>query len=177
MVYFSFNPQVYVSFEINIFFHALLYFKALCIDRDLSDDINKRSSFSQVHVLILGDNNIRWGGQLPKEIVPHFRQVADFVMKTPNAHLVIVSLLPSPETDTETKPLFRRADKLLHDLAKEHHPFCSYLDITCTFTTRGYTLLWQLCMYEDGIHLSAGQKGGANTLAKCLRNHLMTLPK
>jgi lysophospholipase L1-like esterase len=136
----------------------------------IKEAMTSRSGTPQVHVLILGTNNIR-RGESPQLVLHYFSQVIQHCVTIPKAHVVLVSLLPSPQTDTTTKALFREANKMLAGLAKEDPSKASFLNIATFFTIRGNI---KEELFGDGIHFTPQ---GATLYSRKLANHLRKLPK
>jgi lysophospholipase L1-like esterase len=136
----------------------------------IKEDMTSWSGTPQVHVLILGTNNIR-REESPQLFLHYFSQVIQHCATIPKAHVVLVGLLPSPQTDTTTKALFREASKMLAGLVKQDPSKASFLNIATFFTSRG-NISEEL--FDGGIHFSPQ---GATLYSRKLANHLRKLPK
>jgi lysophospholipase L1-like esterase len=136
----------------------------------IKDDMTNRSGNPQVHVIILGTNNIR-KGETPQLVFDYFSQIFQHCAGIPKAHVVFVGLLPSPKTDTTTKALFRETSKMLLDLTKSVPSKASFLNMATFFTRRGGQTIPKF--YNDGIHFSLL---GAKRYSEILWNHLRKLP-
>lgn len=136
----------------------------------IKNDMSLRDNSPQVHVIILGSNNIRDGWR-PKRILTLFREVIEHCGKLRKCHLVICGILSSVRCDSEQRKRFQTTTAMLKQLSKEHLGHSSFLNIGKTFTVNG-----SFCqeLFQDNIHLNVS---GASKLAKVLVNHLQRLPK
>ena len=71
---------------------------------------------NQVGVLVIGGNNIR-GGQSLRTLLALFKYLMKRVRRIQRFHLVIASLIPTPESAAQDE-LFKEFDLLLEDLIK-----------------------------------------------------------
>ena len=71
---------------------------------------------NQVCVLVIGGNNIR-KGQNPRTLLAMFKYLMKKIRRIQRFHLVIASLIPTPESAAQDE-LFKQFDLLLEDLIK-----------------------------------------------------------
>ena len=71
---------------------------------------------NQVGVLVIGGNNIR-GGQSLRTLLALFKYLMKRVRRIQRFHLVIASLIPTPESAAQDET-FKQFDLLLEDLIK-----------------------------------------------------------
>ena len=106
------------------------------------------------------------------------KQVVECINETPGAHLLLVSMIPSPENHYNNGPVFRLADDEMRKLANEHAKV-SFLDLSKNFL-RNRQLKPELFNQHEKtakkkpVHLS---KEGAAMVATKLRQKCMSIPK
>ena len=71
---------------------------------------------NQVCVLVIGGNNIR-KGQNPRTLLAMFKYLMKKIRRIQRFHLVIASLIPTPESAAQDE-IFKQFDLLLEDLIK-----------------------------------------------------------
>ena len=126
----------------------------------------------QVHLLCLGDNNLRNESDTLDEF---FKKIDDLVTKflvIKNCVLVLVSMLPSLPTDETSKDRFKKANLKFASLAKDHENI-SYLDLTKQYVKDGkIDESLYAKKYPTDVHLN---DKGTKLYVKCIHQHLMWL--
>jgi hypothetical protein len=120
---------------------------------------------SNVHVLILGDNDLRSNFEI-KGIIQRFEQIVETASKFPNCYLVISSLIHGISFDKSRKEKFFQLDKKLRLLVKAHSSFCRILNLRDK-------LIRDLHYVSDCVHLN---KIGARVLADSVFNSIRCIP-
>ena len=106
------------------------------------------------------------------------KQIVECINETPGAHLLLVSIIPSPENHYKNGPVFQLADNEMCKLANEHAKV-SFLDLSKNFL-RNRQLKPELFNQRENtaekkpVHLS---KEGAAMVATKLRQKCMSIPK
>ena len=129
-----------------------------------------------------GENNVRRlseeervSGEKQDELLDHVVDLIEFIKQYPKAHLVQVSLLPSPETNDQSKDVFKFVDDQLNELMKQNKEKFTYLNVKKKFMPEGLGKIdLSLFSAADLIHLSSE---GADLLAKQIRIRLVGLNK
>ena len=143
----------------------------------IKNDMDSRS-VRQIHIIIMGGNNIRSRGHAT-EVIPFFRSIIEYATNISGCFVVIVGLLPSPKTDIDSKKRFENASSLLKQLTFRYSQKSSFLNAAKFFlkelseensNVRGKV---NETFFKDGIHLN---NDGSEKLAKELRKHLVSLP-
>ena len=127
---------------------------------------------NQVHLMGLGDNNLRHLREDPKEFLRLIEALVVGMSEIPNCHLVLIGLLPSRENNDFCKETFIAVNEAFKKFANEKYwpENVSYLNIAKGFMFRGRV---DESLYRDGVHMNP--KGSA-VYAKMIRNHLKKLP-
>ena len=122
------------------------------INMILQDAYSHRSG-PQIHVIILGDNNLRYGMESVDSFIGKCHHLVQGFSQLQKCHLVLVSILPCPKT----KEKFLEANSRLRKIAIRNADFVSYLDLERTrFFINGAI---NENLFYDGIHLkNAGEK-------------------
>ena len=104
------------------------------------EDRNQKRGSCQVHVVILGSNNLR-RGQKPQEVMSHFVSLFDQIKDVKDLHIVASGVFPSPETEPGTKKSFNLFNVMLRKFCSQC-PFFSYFNaVRKFFNTDLLTLL------------------------------------
>ena len=140
-------------------------------------DMSSRSG-RQVHIIIMGGNNIRSKGH-PTFIIPHFRSILEHSDSIKGCFVLVVGLLPSPKTDNFSKSQFISANTLLKKLTFRFLLTSSFLNVAKHFVKevnegkKGSKEPNPIFFKKDGIHLSYD---GSLKLAKLLQVALISIP-
>ena len=118
----------------------------------------------QWQIVFLGGNNLRRGHEAVDVFISKCQLLVEAFKKLPNAHLVFMGMIPSPETDEISKGLFNEANYKLKQLSQPGVSFCNLNHI---FIKNGRI---DQTMYSDGIHFN--HKGSKN-VATAIKNHLV----
>ena len=137
---------------------------------EIKETVKKQNNSAQVHVLILGDNDFRRLEGDPRLYLTCVEDLVQFFKDIPKAHLVLVSLLPSPKTNDQCKDVFYKMSEELKKYGQEDPDSATYLRVTKEFMKAGIP---EQELYFDGIHLSVK---GANVLASAIKKYLMKIP-
>ena len=128
-----------------------------------TESSDPESSF--VHVLILGDNDLRSNLEI-KGIIQNFEKIVEAASKFPNNYLIISSLIHGVSFDKHRKEKFFQLDKKLRLLAKANSSFCRTLNLK-------NKLIRDLHYVSDCVHLN---KTGTRTLADSVFNAIRCIP-
>ena len=107
------------------------------------------------------------------------KEVIESVVETRGAHLLLVSIIPSPENHYYNGPVVKLADDEMRKLANLQPTKVTFLDLSNNFL-RNRQLNPELfdqsekTPYQDPVHLS---KTGAAMVATKLRQKCMSIPK
>ena len=128
-----------------------------------------------------GENNVRRlteeerdNGEKQNELLDHVRDLIDFFQNYPKAHLVFVSLLPSPATNDISKHVFKYVCDQMNELSKQNKEKFTFIDLRKKFMPEGMGRIDLTLFSGDLIHLSPD---GAYMLAKAIRTRLVGLNK
>ena len=95
------------------------------------------------------------------------------MIHTPHAHLILVSVIPSPESNDEDKYLFKDVDNEMKKYANESGGKATFLDLKSKFITSNTINLEYYDLKErETIHLS---EKGASMVAETLKELLLRL--
>ncbi len=138
----------------------------------IKSDMDLRSGSPQVHVLILGTNNLREGNS-PAHVSGLFKQVLAHSGIIPKCRVIVVGLLPSVKNDNKNKDAFRECNKQIQLMVQtEYRGHAQIIKMWHRFTYSGEVM--QSLFRRDGIHLNSS---GAKIYAQALWNHLRMLPR
>ena len=126
-------------------------------------DIQGRLDRPQVHVLMLGSNNIR--NQNDNQLSTRFEAVVQHAGGINNCHVVLCNYFPSPESDEHSKVRFIEASNSIKSLNQAFPNHTSFLNLAKGFTSFGEIENF----YRDGIHLN---RDGVERLVGLLKPHL-----
>ena len=122
-----------------------------------------------------GSNDFRWLQTYVQDFLRLVKEVIDFIIKTPGAHLLLVSVIVSPENHDNNKAVFRHVDNEMWKLAQEHSDKVTFLDLSKDFLRNGQINFQLFDLNEwDQVHLS---EAGAAMVAEKLRKKSMSIPK
>ena len=79
--------------------------------------IQKQSPNPQIHILALGDNNLRWFYDDPIDVLLLLRDFLMEARKIENCHVMVCSLLPSIENQENCNRAFLQFDRSLKIIA------------------------------------------------------------
>ena len=127
------------------------------------ENSDPESSF--VHVLILGDNDLRSNIEI-KPIIQKFEQIVETASKFPNCYIVICSLIHGVLFDHSRREKFFQLDKKLRLLTKANSTFCRILNLQ-------NKLIRELHYNSDCVHLN---KAGTRILADSVFNAVRCIP-
>ena len=116
----------------------------------------------------MGTNNLRRGGN-PVEVAKLFR---DFVENLPehDTHVILTGLIPSPETDGESRQRFQQCSKELLKISTEFKGKFSYTNTSKLFIKHN---VLNKEYYADGVHLNMlGARKLAGEYRACLNRIL-----
>ena len=131
----------------------------------------KARSNPQVHILLLGDNNLRRLEEDPKDYIKLVQTLVENFKNFTKCHLVLTSLLPSPATDHICKDVFKEISRSVKEIAYDTTLKVSFLNLEKSFISHGKI---KTTLYEsDEIHLN---EQGAEVLASCILKHLELRP-
>ena len=132
----------------------------------------RREPENQLHLMGLGDNNLRRLKEDPKEFLRLVEALVVGMSEIRNCHLVLIGLLPSKESNDFCKHVFIEVNETFKRFANEKYwpENVSYLNIAKGFLFRGRV---DKSLYRDGVHMNAK---GSSVYAKMIRNHLKKLP-
>ena len=122
----------------------------------------------QVHLLLLGDNNLRHGKESVDSFITKCNQIVSKFSSISNCHLILSALIPSPETDAFSKFIFSEANQKLKYICQKNQNV-SYLNLTKIFVINGVIDMELFCGYND-VHLNSR---GAKKLAKLIYAHVI----
>ena len=138
--------------------------------------IQKAKSLSgtpQLHIVMLGDNNLRHLKQHPDEYLEMIKSLLTALKPIPKCHLVLTSLLPSPPTNWKCAQVFKEVSEEIKKLVGSKDEHSSFLNLKPHFI-HGTKIKTNLYLDENDVHLN---EDGADVLAQCIFNHLTFLPK
>ena len=129
-------------------------------------DAHSPKSGLQIHVILLGDNNLRYNMESTNSFIQKCEYLVQRLSCVPNCKLVFVSILPC----SKTKEKFLEANSKLKKLSFRSN-FVSYLDLENTrfFTNNGAI---NESLFYDRIHL---KDSGSKILAKLIFKHCSLL--
>ena len=136
--------------------------------QEILNEMNRLQPSPQVHVLIMGDNNLRWFEDDPAHILDIYMNFLSQAKQIPKSHVIISSLLPSIENQENCDPIFLQFDK---DLKTILDPKYELLDLSKSLRTKQGKI--KEFLYKDEVHLNTE---GAEILAKQIFNKVRPLP-
>ena len=128
-----------------------------------------------IAIIICGTNNIRKKG-VALDIMEVFLELADAVSNLPRVHLVINGMLPSPQTDEDTRKRvgskwnFSEASSMLKTMCDSSDKI-TFIDLGSIFTRGGFPKAE--LFNKGGIHLNSK---GVDILAKANYDKVRTIP-
>ena len=128
-------------------------------------------SFTSIRQILIGDNNFRHANENPKEYLKLIEKLLEEFSNVERCHLVLTSILPSPETNHKCKHLFKYVSDSVKKLSQNYGSKSSFLNLTKVFMHGGRI---KQNLYADGVHLN---EEGAQILATRIFNHLKYIPK
>ena len=138
--------------------------------RKILKDVQAQSPNPQVHVIMLGDNNLRWSHSQPEDVLAMFRFLLAKSSKIQNCKIVIVSLISTLENIEEKFQIFVNFDK---ELAKILDPKHDMVDLRKSLRSKNGDIKEKLFQF-DGVHLNSDE---AKVLANQIFNKLERLPR
>ena len=124
----------------------------------------------QVHILLIGSNNIRRKGD--NQLLPRFQSIVQHASTLEKCHVVLCGFFPSPRTDKYSRDRFFEASNQLKTLSRAFPHHTSFLGLQKGFTFNGE--IRNELFHGDGIHLN---EDGAERLAELLTNCLGSFGK
>ena len=138
------------------------------IIKKIISEITANQNEKQIHILCYGDNDARKNKNTPKSFIRKIETLLSAVKNVKNCIIIVTSILPSPETDANTKDFFRFVNQELKKISEIKNNNMSFLDMTKIFT-KDKIILTDL--YEnDKIHLNSN---GAKNFCKAVKQHLI----
>ena len=133
---------------------------------EILEDVHAWSGQPQVHVIIVGANNLREGQEAP-EVVQHFTRLLKATSTVKRCFVIVVSFIPDCISDQACKARFIEASKYLRKACNKFKGTCSLVNSQKIFLSHGELIK---DMYvNDGVHLSvAGSKALAKVIGKTL---------
>ena len=133
---------------------------------EILEDVHAWSGQPQVHVLIVGGNNLREGQEAP-EVVKLFTRLLKATSTVKRCFVIVVSFIPDCISDQACKARFIEASKYLRKQCNKFKGTCSLVNSQKIFLSHGELIK---DMYvNDGVHLSvAGSKALAKVIGKTL---------
>jgi len=135
----------------------------------IQNDMSENQNYSQIHIILLGGNNIREGWK-PASVAQLLEQIILASKNAPNSLVILCGLIPSPKTEYKTKDSFILTDKLIIKLAKKFEQNSSFFNSAKVLTHQGKV---KMDCFADGIHLN---RFGAKHFTTCLTNHILKIP-
>ena len=121
----------------------------------------------------LGSNNLRWCQEDGHYFLKCVKMVVDKMINTPHAHLILVSVIPSPVSNDEDKYLFKKVDLEMKKYANESGGKVTFLNLNTKFITSNQINLEYYNLEErETLHLS---EKGASMVAETLKELLIKL--
>ena len=135
------------------------------LNQDVIDQIIENAEAKcpdpQFHILLLGDNNLRYGSEPVDSYIRKCERLAYSLERIPNCQLVLTSVIPS----LKTKERFFEANYKIKDICQNSTGLVTFLDLDGVFTRYGAI---NSKLYSDGIHL---KPKGSRSLAKLIYEH------
>ena len=124
----------------------------------------------QCHVVIMGDNNLRW---LEDDYIDIVRMMINLVWRArdvPNCHVMVSTLMPSIENQDINQHVFRIYDEMLR---KETiiNPKYELLDLSKSLRSKDGSIKEKY--FQDQVHLN---ESGAEVVARQIFNKVSKLP-
>ena len=136
--------------------------------------------FSGVYLcawILLSSNNLRHSRNAPifpntpESVIQEYEKVIEKVSHISNLYLILCAIIPSPATDSDSRPRFCKFNKLLKDVCQKNSQFCKYFNSPKFLCSNGKP---NELLFEDGIHLNFN---GTKFFCSQLAEFLMRLPK
>ena len=138
---------------------------------EILEDVHAWSGQPQVHVLIVGGNNLREGQEAP-EVVQLFTRLLKATSTVKRCFVIVVSFIPDCISDQACKARFIEASKYLRKACNKFKGTCSLVNSQKIFLSHGELIK---DMYvNDGVHLSVA---GSKTLAEVIGKTLSYIPQ
>ena len=124
----------------------------------------------QIHIIILGDNNLRWEKCKKEDVMKMFRFFVPRARQIPKSRVIIASLIPGIEYNEKNNEVFNEFDE---DLAKILDKKYEYLNLRKSMrSTKGQ--IKEKLFKTDGVHLN---EEGNNVLCKQIFEKVDRLPR
>ena len=136
--------------------------------QEILNEMRRLEPAPQIHILIMGDNNLRWFQNEPEEILNIYTNFLNQARQIPKSHVIISTLMPSIENQENCDPIFKQFDK---DLKTFLDPKYELLDLSKSLRSKAGTIKEHL--YRDEVHLNTH---GGEILATQIFNKVRPLP-
>ena len=137
---------------------------------EILEDVHAWSGQPQVHVLVVGANNLREGQEAP-EVVQHFTRLLKATSTVKRCYVIVVSFIPDCKSDQACKARFIEASKYLRKECNKFRGTCSLVNSQKIFLNHGE--LNKDMYVDDKVHLSVA---GSRALAEVISKNLMKIP-
>lgn len=134
---------------------------------EIQNTIFSQRNDPQVHVIILGCNNIR-NYQTVEGVLHLFSRIVNFAKNIPDCILILSSLFTSPDYFCWTASAFNEMNQSLRGFAHRNSHFCFYMDFSSKLNRQTDTPF-----FKDAVHLS---RTGAKLFASCIRRSIAKIP-
>ena len=136
---------------------------------DILNDIRQRAPHPQLHLLMMGDNNLRHSKEDPREVSRMLMDIVNEARNYQRAYVIVSTLMPSIENINKNNQIFLDFDK---DLKKVLNPRVEVLDLGKSLRTKQGAIKEHL--FEDQVHLN---QTGAYVVAEQIYDKVMHTPK
>ena len=137
---------------------------------EILEDVHAWSGQPQVHVLVVGANNLREGQEAP-EVVQHFTRLLKVTSTVKRCYVIVCSFIPDCKSDQACKARFIEASKYLRKECNKFRGTCSLVNSQKIFLNHGE--LNKGMYVDDKVHLSVT---GSRALAEVISKNLMKIP-
>ena len=123
----------------------------------------------QIHIIILGDNNLRGERMEKEDVMKIFRFFIARARKIPKSRVILSSLIPSVEHNEKNNEIFNNFDE---ELAKILDKKYEYLNLRKSMRSKTGEIKEKL-FKSDGVHLN---EDGNDVLSKQIYNKVDRMP-
>ena len=136
---------------------------------DIINDMEWQHPRPQCHVVIMGDNNLRWLEDDFMDVLTMMTNLVHRARQIPNCHVIISTLMPSIENRHNNQHVFNTYDDMMRKVVLD--PKYDILDLSKSLISKEGLIKEKY--FKDQVHLN---KLGAEVVARQIFNKVSKLP-